>query len=184
MTFAGSNRRMRKTARSVVWKGHEVKILVTPSDPMTRTPRVGMAVVRVSPKSTIKKHSVLPSLPRTSRVRPCLWFCYQACPNRVHANVLSLFFCTFVIANPVIEKAALPTHARGSSKIPAPVGNHWDKAFLCWETDKRMEMVGHHRDQNRVPSTLLVVNPCCLQDKRTQRWTRQGIDIALGCTKG
>jgi hypothetical protein len=34
MTFAGFNRRMRKTACPVVWKGHGVKLSVSPSDPV------------------------------------------------------------------------------------------------------------------------------------------------------
>ena len=33
MTFAGFNRRMRKTACPVVWKGHGVQSPVPPSDP-------------------------------------------------------------------------------------------------------------------------------------------------------
>ena len=33
MTFAGFNRRMRKTARPVVWKGYGVQLPVPPSDP-------------------------------------------------------------------------------------------------------------------------------------------------------
>ena len=33
MTFAGFNRRMRKTARPVVWKGYGVQFPVPPSDP-------------------------------------------------------------------------------------------------------------------------------------------------------
>ena len=32
MTFAGFNRRMRKTARPVVWKGYGVQFPVPPSD--------------------------------------------------------------------------------------------------------------------------------------------------------
>ena len=32
MTFAGFNRRMRKTARPVVWKGHGVQFPVPPSN--------------------------------------------------------------------------------------------------------------------------------------------------------
>ena len=32
MTFAGFNRRMRKTARPVVWKGYGVQLPVPPSD--------------------------------------------------------------------------------------------------------------------------------------------------------
>ncbi len=37
MTSAGFNRRMRKTACPVVWKGHGAKLPVSPSDPFTCT---------------------------------------------------------------------------------------------------------------------------------------------------
>jgi hypothetical protein len=40
MTFAGFNRRMRKTACPVVWKGHGVKLSVSPSDPESLAPIV------------------------------------------------------------------------------------------------------------------------------------------------
>jgi len=44
MTFAGFNRRMRKTARPVVWKGYGVQLPVPPSDPWECGWRLGRAV--------------------------------------------------------------------------------------------------------------------------------------------
>ena len=88
---------------------------------------------------------------------PILGSLAQSFANRIHQDVASFLFEFVMIAQPVIEKIALPIHAMFSSDELFPVLERCRHSRFAWERHDSMQMIRHQDAQAAMPDESLVI---------------------------
>jgi len=137
----------------------------------------GHAAGRGTPCSAGRR--TLPFRLRRPHERPFLRLCAKTRPHRIIPDIARFFLVFASVADPMVEKVLLPSNTSRPRKISFPLPHslsHRPNTFV--ERHKRVQMIGHQKQQARMPNPFALVMFHRLADAPGNRIPRQRVHPA------
>ncbi|CAN5714171.1 hypothetical protein BH09VER1_BH09VER1_44640 [soil metagenome] len=97
-------------------------------------------------------------------MRPHLTFRHQSRPPRISQDIVVFLRGALVIPQTVIEKTALPFHARQPRGCPLEILYRFGQGNLGSHRNQRMAMIRHQQKQPAPPASSVIVAPYRLKN--------------------